>query len=173
MSCQIFRRERDSARRRFHRHAPLGRGICFARKSALILPLVGANSFRIPVSLMLITDILWMSCQIFRRERDSNPRDGCPPTRFPSVLLQPLGHLSQKRTAPGRSRPDGAFLDTRLWAGENRFRARVRSSSYSSARFPFDSRQSHKSSAPGRSRTCNLLIRSQTLYPVELRAHRV
>ena len=30
----------------------------------------------------------------WRRERDSNPRYGSPYTRFPSVLLQPLGHLS-------------------------------------------------------------------------------
>ena len=30
----------------------------------------------------------------WRRERDSNPRNGFPFTRFPSVRLQPLGHLS-------------------------------------------------------------------------------
>ena len=30
----------------------------------------------------------------WRRGRDSNPRDGCPPTRFPGVRLRPLGHLS-------------------------------------------------------------------------------
>ena len=30
----------------------------------------------------------------WRRERDSNPWYGYPYTRFPSVLLQPLGHLS-------------------------------------------------------------------------------
>ncbi len=30
----------------------------------------------------------------WRREWDSNPRDGCPPTRVPGVRLQPLGHLS-------------------------------------------------------------------------------
>jgi hypothetical protein len=30
----------------------------------------------------------------WRRERDSNPWYGFPYTRFPSVLLQPLGHLS-------------------------------------------------------------------------------
>ena len=32
----------------------------------------------------------------WRRERDSNPRYGFPHTRFPSVRLQPLGHLSAK-----------------------------------------------------------------------------
>lgn len=33
--------------------------------------------------------------KIWRRERDSNPRYGFRPyTRFPVVLLQPLGHLS-------------------------------------------------------------------------------
>ncbi len=36
----------------------------------------------------------WTPARSWRRERDSNPRDGCPPTRFPSVRLQPLGHLS-------------------------------------------------------------------------------
>ena len=30
----------------------------------------------------------------WRRDRDSNPGDGFPPTRFPSVRLRPLGHLS-------------------------------------------------------------------------------
>ncbi len=30
----------------------------------------------------------------WRRGRDSNPRDGYPPTRVPGVRLQPLGHLS-------------------------------------------------------------------------------
>jgi site-specific DNA recombinase len=31
----------------------------------------------------------------WRRERDSNPRYGCPYTRVPGVRLQPLGHLSR------------------------------------------------------------------------------
>ncbi len=30
----------------------------------------------------------------WRRGRDSNPRDGFPPTHFPGVRLRPLGHLS-------------------------------------------------------------------------------
>jgi hypothetical protein len=30
----------------------------------------------------------------WRRGRDSNPRDGCPPTHFPGVRLRPLGHPS-------------------------------------------------------------------------------
>ena len=33
----------------------------------------------------------------WRREWDSNPRYGFPYTRFPSVRLQPLGHLSKPR----------------------------------------------------------------------------
>src|SRR5690606_34624221 len=33
----------------------------------------------------------------WRRERDSNPRDGSPPTHFPGVRLRPLGHLSVGR----------------------------------------------------------------------------
>ena len=36
------------------------------------------------------------SSRQWRRERDSNPRDGCPPTRVPGVRLRPLGHLSIK-----------------------------------------------------------------------------
>ena len=32
---------------------------------------------------------------IWRREWDSNPRYGFPHTRFPSVRLKPLGHLSR------------------------------------------------------------------------------
>jgi hypothetical protein len=45
-----------------------------------------------------------------RRGRDSNPRYGCPYTRFPSVPLRPLGHLSLRsgpqaciQTFPGTS----------------------------------------------------------------------
>ncbi len=30
----------------------------------------------------------------WRRDRDSNPGDGSPPTHFPGVRLRPLGHLS-------------------------------------------------------------------------------
>ena len=32
--------------------------------------------------------------KLWRREWDSNPRYGFPHTRFPSVRLKPLGHLS-------------------------------------------------------------------------------
>ena len=35
-----------------------------------------------------------LKTKIWRRGWDSNPRLGFPNTRFPSVLLQPLGHLS-------------------------------------------------------------------------------
>ncbi|SVC14743.1 uncharacterized protein METZ01_LOCUS267597, partial [marine metagenome] len=31
---------------------------------------------------------------LWRRERDSNPRKYCYFTRFPSVLIKPLSHLS-------------------------------------------------------------------------------
>ena len=37
----------------------------------------------------------------WRRGRDSNPRYGSPYTRFPSVLLKPLGHLSPGRFGGG------------------------------------------------------------------------
>jgi hypothetical protein len=36
----------------------------------------------------------WGRYASWRRERDSNPRDGFPPTHFPGVRLRPLGHLS-------------------------------------------------------------------------------
>ncbi len=42
---------------------------------------------------------------IWRRERDSNPRDGCPPTRVPGVRLQPLGHLSVSQVRGDATRP--------------------------------------------------------------------
>ena len=35
-----------------------------------------------------------ISASPWRRGRDSNPRYSYPYTRFPSVLLKPLGHLS-------------------------------------------------------------------------------
>ena len=35
--------------------------------------------------------------------------------------------------------------------------------------FKHKKRKKRKNSAPGRTRTCNLLIRSQALYPIELR----
>ena len=42
--------------------------------------------------LNLTIDDFWI--KKWRRERDSNPRYSFPYTRFPGVLLQPLGHLS-------------------------------------------------------------------------------
>jgi hypothetical protein len=44
----------------------------------------------------------------WRRERDSNPRYGCPYTRFPSVRLQPLGHPSGTRIRAHYSPGSGA-----------------------------------------------------------------
>ena len=43
----------------------------------------------------------------WRRGRDSNPRYGCPYTRFPSVLLRPLGHLSALSTPASPLEPGG------------------------------------------------------------------
>ena len=37
----------------------------------------------------------------WRREWDSNPRYGFPHTRFPSVRLKPLGHLSEEASHEG------------------------------------------------------------------------
>ncbi len=57
-----------------------------------------------------------------RRGRDSNPRYGYPYTRFPSVLLRPLGHLSTHATgeAVGRTtalpRCGGMLFDVRTVA---------------------------------------------------------
>ena len=58
-------------------------------------------------------------CRGWRRERDSNPRYGFPYTRFPSVRLQPLGHLSKlvSRRTPSyiktRARRAFAYIKTR------------------------------------------------------------
>src|SRR6267154_4763892 len=41
-----------------------------------------------------ITILSAISMTCWRREWDSNPRYGFPHTRFPSVRLKPLGHLS-------------------------------------------------------------------------------
>src|SRR5689334_13476437 len=40
----------------------------------------------------------------WRREWDSNPRYGFPYTRFPSVRLKPLGHLSAPANSCRRTR---------------------------------------------------------------------
>ena len=42
--------------------------------------------------LLIVSDEI--KIKLWRRGWDSNPRYGSPYTRFPSVLLQPLGHLS-------------------------------------------------------------------------------
>ena len=39
----------------------------------------------------------WFRTSRWRRDRDSNPGDGFPPTHFPGVRLRPLGHLSVGR----------------------------------------------------------------------------
>jgi hypothetical protein len=44
--------------------------------------------------------VLWL----WRREWDSNPRYGFPHTRFPSVRLKPLGHLSEEAFSWMRAR---------------------------------------------------------------------
>src|SRR6056297_1303026 len=38
----------------------------------------------------------------WRRDRDSNPGDGFPPTRVPGVRLRPLGHLSGRADLVGK-----------------------------------------------------------------------
>ncbi len=50
--------------------------------------------------------IIIIQCLIrsrWRREWDSNPRYGFPHTRFPSVRLKPLGHLSRHLLMTGRA----------------------------------------------------------------------
>src|SRR6185369_10639196 len=48
--------------------------------------------------------------QRWRTGWDSNPRDGFPSTRFPSVRLQPLGHLSASKRATIPAGPAAASL---------------------------------------------------------------
>jgi hypothetical protein len=55
----------------------------------------------------------------WRRERDSNPRDGYPPTHFPGVRLRPLGHLSAARAAGLAAVPIGAGASGRTIAIKN------------------------------------------------------
>src|SRR5262249_50080417 len=45
---------------------------------------------------------------LWRRGRDSNPRDGCPPTRVPGVRLRPLGHLSLEKCRTIAEGPRGS-----------------------------------------------------------------
>jgi hypothetical protein len=49
----------------------------------------------------------------WRRERDSNPRYGYPHTRFPSVYLKPLGHLSALLLSSGRRTEQRYAIDRR------------------------------------------------------------
>ena len=60
------------------------------------------------------TDIRIMTLHNWRREWDSNPRSTFMLTRFPTVLLQPLGHLSGKLRS--------CALPTRLHSGWRRER---------------------------------------------------
>src|SRR5208337_538737 len=60
----------------------------------------------------------------WRRRWDSNPRDPYGSTRFPSVLFQPLTHVS-------RSQGTSGTVDTRLASGR-----RGSNPVYSSLRFP-------------------------------------
>jgi hypothetical protein len=53
----------------------------------------------------------------WRRERDSNPRDGYPPTHFPGVRLRPLGHLSGSK--PFRSRRSEGRFDLRQFGAKS------------------------------------------------------
>ena len=83
---------REQAREREFR-APTGsprcRGLC--AKPAVIGDFSAAKS----------SGELWLQ-QDWRREWDSNPRYGFPYTRFPSVRLQPLGHLSVRTLMTGQ-----------------------------------------------------------------------
>ncbi len=54
---------------------------------------------------------------VWRRDRDSNPGDGFPPTHFPGVRLRPLGHLSMsailgpsKRDLQGQNKVELCFV---------------------------------------------------------------
>src|SRR2546422_1361802 len=50
------------------------------------------------------------TCPATRTGWDSNPRNGCPLTRFPSVRLKPLGHPSELLNADAKLiRPREAF----------------------------------------------------------------
>src|SRR5689334_19792991 len=61
---------------------------------------------------------------------DSNPRNGCPLTRFPSVRLQPLGHPSQRRLGKQRLQANGD--EARIEAGANAGQLSAMTVTYSS-----------------------------------------
>ena len=84
--------------------------LCLALRAACaapmgILPMCRTRhvNSRVQIPLFLASIKVALKCvtsrpQIWRRERDSNPRSGVKPlTHFPGVLLQPLGHLSSNR----------------------------------------------------------------------------
>jgi hypothetical protein len=54
----------------------------------------------------------------WRIDRDSNPRDGSPPTHFPGVRLRPLGHRSVCGVYPaiGKRRKGGKHAKCRLFS---------------------------------------------------------
>ena len=63
-----------------------------------------------PISAFSLSAGLWVYCQNWpeaefrmnwRRGRDSNPRDGYPPSSFQDWRLQPLGHLSKAPSCEG------------------------------------------------------------------------
>ena len=57
---------------------------------------------------------------IWRREWDSNPRYGCPYTRFPSERLQPLGHPSAQDAGEYRCQPiERKRIGTKVGSGAN------------------------------------------------------
>ena len=62
----------------------------------------------------------------WRRGWDSNPRYGCPYTRFPGVRLRPLGHPSSSfrngadHSKAGRVRQGARPLKNRLFSAKNR-----------------------------------------------------
>ena len=103
----------------------------------------------------------------WRRGRDSNPRYGYPYTRFPSVLLQPLGHLSASRTTVHRPFSPGPPVPTRWRRGwDSNPRTPVRGSTVFET-VPFD----HSGTSPRRAcestRRCVTLQRKSpaTLLP--------
>ena len=86
----------------------------------------------------------------------------------------------------GREKPEKIAIDGRGWI-ETQLTSRVSNfSGFGSERIPASTTEEHRkhpvaakllnlwlsrSGAPGTTRTCDLLIRSQTLYPTELRVH--
>ena len=73
-------------------------------------------------TLAKITEDVATTINYWRREWDSNPRYACTHTRFPSVRLKPLGHLSRRSRGPIALQAISSSPPSRRQACQDEFR---------------------------------------------------